>query len=316
MPAKRGIDDWIRDSLTEEPPRSKSLIMTIFGDSLRPYVPSVWLSELIALLQPFQVNSQLTRTSAFRLAEEGWVQSRREGRRSLYSLTESGRLRVEHADQRIYELPPGDWDGQWTLVILTRSKSSPAARVELRQELAWAGFGLVASGIFAHPRANRGNLKEVLRRLGLEGEAVVLQARDVEGIATSAGRRLALECWNCDRVAQHYNGFLQQFEIVERLLEDKPEPEIAYVVQTLLIHAFRRVVLHDPQLPAALLPNEWPGHAAYDLCRRIYRRTFVQTRLHLAAVMHAARELDAAPSFYARLGGLSNIMHETQGRRQ
>jgi phenylacetic acid degradation operon negative regulatory protein len=33
-------------------------------------------------------------------------------------------------------------------------------------------------------------------------------------------------------------------------------------VRTLLIHAYRRVLLRDPLLPAALLPLDWPGAAA------------------------------------------------------
>ena len=42
-------------------------------------------------------------------------------------------------------------------------------------------------------------------------------------------------------------------------------------MRTLLIHAYRRVLLRDPQLPAALLPLDWPGAAAYALCRDFYR---------------------------------------------
>ena len=40
----------------------------------------------------------------------------------------------------------------------------------------------------------------------------------------------------------------------------------------LLIHEFRRIVLRDPGLPAALLPADWPGSTARDLTARIYRR--------------------------------------------
>jgi phenylacetic acid degradation operon negative regulatory protein len=39
----------------------------------------------------------------------------------------------------------------------------------------------------------------------------------------------------------------------------------------LLIHHYRRVVLRDPLLPAALLPKDWPGRAARRLCGEIYR---------------------------------------------
>jgi DNA-binding transcriptional regulator PaaX len=44
-------------------------------------------------------------------------------------------------------------------------------------------------------------------------------------------------------------------------------------VRTLLIHAYRRVLLRDPLLPPALLPLDWPGSGAYALCRDFYRLT-------------------------------------------
>jgi len=77
-------------------------------------------------------------------------------------------------------------------------------------------------------------------------------------------------------------------------------------VRTLLIHEFRRVSLHDPQLPAALLPADWPGPAAYVLCRNFYRRTHRCAEQHLAATLETGRGAlsPAAPYFYERFGGL------------
>ena len=317
MAAKRtSVEGWVKQSLENDPPRSKSLIVTIFGDSLLPYVSGVWLSELIALLQPFSVNSQLARTSAFRLAAEDWLESRREGRRSLYSLTEAGRQRVEHAYQRIYELPPREWDGNWTVALLSRAGVSASLKTELRRELEWEGYGLVAPGVFIHPRANRSNLDQVLRRLKLTEDVVVMQARDLDGVVTKPGARLASECWDLKLVSDHYTDFLRRFKPVEALLQQKLQPETAFQVQTLLIHSFRRVVLHDPQLPAVLLPQDWPGHDAYQLCRNIYRKTFLQTRAHLSANLAAAvMPLRPPHEFQHRLGGLTDGTLEQQSRR-
>lgn len=318
MAAKpNSIQIWIKNSLANDPPRSKSLIVTIFGDSLLPYVPGIWLSELIALLQSFGMNSQLVRTSAFRLASENWLESRREGRRSLYSLTESSRERVEHAYQRIYELPPREWDGNWTIIILSKVQVPITVRTEVRRELEWEGYGLVSPGVFLHPRANRANLDQILQRFRLTDDATVMKARDLDGVVTKPGARLVGECWDLKRVADHYNGFLRWFQSLERLLHEKISPVDAFVVQTLLIHSFRRVVLHDPQLPAVLLPDDWPGHAAYELCRAIYRKTYAQTRVHLSAHLEAAKgaPLRPPPEFQARLGGLAEPGLEPQNRR-
>ena len=65
-------------------------------------------------------------------------------------------------------------------------------------------------------------------------------------------------------------------------------------MRTLLIHAYRRVLLRDPLLPAALLPLDWPGAAAYALCRDFYRLTHRCAERHLAATLaNAQRGLPA-----------------------
>ena len=84
---QKTIETWFKQLLKESPPRSKSLIITLFGDLIAPHLSSVWLSELIARLAPFGVSEGLVRTSSFRLMEEGWLESRREGRRSRCAST-------------------------------------------------------------------------------------------------------------------------------------------------------------------------------------------------------------------------------------
>ena len=305
------LEGWTRRLLRSDPPRSKSLIVTIFGDSLLPYVSEVWLGELIALLEPFAVNAQLARTSAFRLASEGWLRSRREGRSSRYGLTGSGRTRVEHAYHRIYDPPAPQWDGNWTIVIPGKDGSSISARAELRRELEWAGFGRVAARLFLHPRADAETLAEILARLGLSQDVVTLRARDLADCPTLSVNAFTSECWNLERVAAQYRSFLKHFQTVLPMLKSRLDPHLdpqtAFVLQTLLIHSFRRVILHDPRLPPALLPQDWPGHAAYDLCRQVYRRTHQPVLTYLTEHLEEARQRVFAPSseFLRRFGGLT-----------
>ena len=307
MPAiHSSVDAWARALMRRDPPRSKSLIITIFGDSLLPYVPTVWLSELTSLLHPFGVNAQLVRTSSFRLAEEGWLESKRDGRSSRYSLTTSGRQRVEHAYHRIYVPPDAEWDGNWSIVIPSRTGISVADRAILRRELEWAGFGHIATRLFIHPKADSETLSEILVRLELARDTVVFRAREPEQWTFRSIAALGAECWNLNRVAEHYKRFLKQFQPVLPRLEGDLSPETAFLVQTLLIHSFRRVVLHDPRLPSALLPPGWPGHAAYILCKEVYQRTYKQSHAYLTAKLLPSNHgsLQASQDFQTRFGGL------------
>ena len=306
MPPKPStIASWNRRILQEEQPRSKSLIITLFGDSLLPYVSGVWLGELISLLKPFNVNGQLARTSSFRLSDEGWLQSERHGRNSWYTLTPSGRERIEHAYQRIYAAPEGSWDGNWTLLVLRSEPGDADTTADLRRELEWEGFGRLFPKLFLHPRPNRETVREVLQRLNLLKDVVLLSARDSEGFGPASGSALTELCWDLASIGEHYVQFTRRFKTALPLLRNGLEPEDAFVLQTLLTHEFRRVVLHDPRLPAILLPVDWPGHAAYELCRAVYRQTYTPVREYLAS--HLQRENDemrSKPEFLNRLGGL------------
>ena len=297
---------WMARELRENPPRSKSLILTIFGDSLRPHVHSIWLADLMKLLEPFHINAQLTRTSAFRLAAEEWLESRREGRISRYSLTPSGIARVEHADHRIYDPPSESWDGSWTLIVPGKGCAAGTAALDLRRELEWAGYGKVAGKLYLHPRPDEAALGEVLDRLKLTDDVAVLRGKDLVRTTGSSVASLASEFWNLEDVAAGYTHFLEHFLPVLPLLAEPPEPQSAFVLQTLLIHSFRRVVLHDPRLPPALLPDDWPGRAAYDLCRQIYRQTFRGALAYLDQSLDGAGRGDLRPSphMLQRLGGL------------
>src|SRR5438874_6179842 len=100
---------WLRSTLKADPPRAKSLIVTLWGDALGPHGGAVWLAALIRLLQPFQINERSVRTSVFRLMRDGWLDARSQGRRSRYRLTPGGMQRFEQAYRRIYLAPDPTW---------------------------------------------------------------------------------------------------------------------------------------------------------------------------------------------------------------
>jgi phenylacetic acid degradation operon negative regulatory protein len=98
-----------------------------------------------------------------------------------------------------------------------------------------------------------------------------------------------------------------RFGLVEAALGERLDPEIGFIVRTLLIHEYRRLHLRDPLLPARLLPADWPGLKAAELCRSIYARVFAASEAHLSAV--AARIDGALPgadaSILRRFGGFA-----------
>ena len=287
----------------QRPLRAGSLLVTIFGDAITPLGGVVTLSSLIRLAAPFGINERLVRTSVARLAQDGWLASRREGRLSEYRLTETGRTRFADATQRIYASNPHTWSGSWTLVLLPATGA--AGRGDLRRQLQWLGFGQIEPGVLAHATLTAADARRTCSRLP-GGERVLVFAANGQDRETD--RRIATSGWELRALAARYRRFMTAFEPLRTALDRAPalDPESAFVVRTLLLHEFRKVHLRDPLLPAPLLPADWAGFAAYALCRDLYARVFHPAQAHLTA--HARRlrgplpTLD--PAIYARFGGL------------
>ena len=301
-------NEWISQFLASDPPRSKSLVMTTFGDAIAPHGGAIWLGSLIELLAPLGVNDRLLRTSVFRLAQEGWLGARRDGRRSSYAITPEALGRFTRAYRRIYAPLVNHWDGSWTLVMSSTGSIDAAARGALRKELLWEGYSPIAPGIFGHPASDADVLEAILARLRVLGKVYVCNATELPGVSVRPLRELVAEGWDLSGVIHGYGQFIARFQPLLALLQDQPRlaPEQAFVIRTLLIHAYRRVQLHDPQLPVELLPEPWPGAEAYQLARALYRLTYAASELHVLTTLQ--REDEQAPaaesSFYQRFGGL------------
>src|ERR1700753_493929 len=87
----------LRQFRRQRPIRGGSLLITIFGDSIAPRGGAVTLGSLISLAHPFGLTERLVRTSVARLAGDGWLLARRDGRRSEYRITPTGRERFAEA---------------------------------------------------------------------------------------------------------------------------------------------------------------------------------------------------------------------------
>jgi phenylacetic acid degradation operon negative regulatory protein len=300
------IGAWIQQLLSADPPRAKSLVVTIFGDSIAPHGDSIWLQSLIDLLRPFGVNERLVRSSVFRLVDEEWLVAERHGRHSRYAFTSSGRKRFERAHDKIYFRAQGRWNGEWTVVIAPSSEIPAARRASLRRELLWEGFGVLCPGTFAHPSGDRRALEEILERTQTGPNVVVCTVRDSALTGTRRLPALVSMHWELQVVLAAYRRFIGRLQPVMGLLlrGNAVTPEQAFAIRTLVIHGYRRVLLHDPLLPAELLPDEWPGRKAYDLCRSVYQMTYLDAEQYMRTVLGPAAVPQPAPYFRDRFGGL------------
>ncbi|MCP4327877.1 MAG: phenylacetic acid degradation operon negative regulatory protein PaaX [Alphaproteobacteria bacterium] len=291
-------------------PRAKSLIVTIYGDAIAPHGGTVWLGSLIRLVEPLGLNERLVRTAVLRLSRDSWLSANQIGRRSYYSLTESGRRRFEDAHRRIYSVPRAAWNGRWTLAVLVTGAITNASRDRLRRELTWLGFGTIGANCMAHPDADIDAVRHVLQDQGVADGVVLLDANDIGGGASPPLLELVRQCWDIEQLEDGYRGFLERFRPLLQSIHgnERPDPQSCFLIRTLLIHEYRRVLLRDPQLPDELLQSGWSGTAARLLCRNLYRLTQHPAERHLMSVLETADGPlpEAAPYFFDRFGGLED----------
>jgi len=300
--ACQGLVDEFRSRPTL---RAGSLITTVFGDSIAPRGGAVWLGSLIRVMAEFGVGERLVRTSVFRLAKDGWLQSKQMGRRSFYSLTDDGREKFKAATHRIYGEPVTGWNGEWCLLLL--SNLDAQRKESMRRECAWLGFGALSANALAHPAPDTADLDITLQRLGVNDDVIVMSGRTVR--SDTAMRKLARSAWNLDDIDARYERFVTMFRPMIGALQKDPEiaPRTAFVARTLLIQEYRKVLLRDPQLPLELLLSNWHGTAAYQLCRNLYRSLYVAADAYLSSTMETADGPLPPPSnhYLERFGGLN-----------
>lgn len=306
MKRTASISTWIKQLLKADPPRAKSLVVTIFGDAIAPHGDSIWLQSLIDLLRPFEVNERLVRSSVFRLVEEEWLVAERHGRQSRYGFTAPGRKRFERAHDRIYFAAEHRWNHEWTLLLAPPAQLPAGCRTTLRRELAWEGFRAIAPGVFLHPAGDVRALEEILGRARVRDRVTLCSARETAlGIAQPLHSLIA-QHWDLRSVVRGYRAFIRRFgALLEKMpREGRIPPEQAFVIRTLVIHAFRRALLHDPRLPAELLPEDWPGRTAYDLCRSVYQLSYRDSERYMRSILGASAGRPAS-YFEDRFGGLT-----------
>lgn len=292
--------------LAAAPSRTGSLIVTIFGDAIVPRGGTVWLGTLIEIFRAMGVGDGVVRTAVSRLAADDWLMREKIGRNSYYRLSEKGRATFAEATRRIYGGAPAPWTGALRLAVMAPNGD----RAALRGALAEAGWGTLAPTVAVTPETGGASAR---LGTGVDHPLGALSAESDDGalVLTATGepetlRRLAALAWPLAEVAERYAHVVEAVGPVAAALEGGAAftDLEALIARILLVHEYRRAILKDPLLPAALCPDDWPAPAARALCAQVYRRLVPASERWLDA--HAVDDRGPLPppdaGFHRRFG--------------
>jgi phenylacetic acid degradation operon negative regulatory protein len=243
---------------------ARGLLFTVLGEFVLPAGGAAWTAAFIDVLGRLGVEEKASRQALMRTAADGWLTSRRIGRRTLWRLSPDAERLLTEGAARIYGFhgTQREWDGRWVLVLARVPESDRPARHLLRTRMRWAGFGSPAPGVWVSTHADRtAEVERVLAEVGVLGDAQIFLAEHHGGGELAA---MVRQAWDLAAIERDYAEFLAAF--------GKPgaRDPLARVVE--LVHAWRRFPSVDPALPARLLPARWSGERAATLFHRRHER--------------------------------------------
>lgn len=245
------------------------VIFNLFGDYILPRGGGIWTNNLLRLLDLLGVGERAARSTLSRMKREGWLATRKVGRRTQTSVTRRGRAILEQGNQRIFEPPLERWDGQWRLVVYSLPEEKRELRNELRKQLIWYGFGNLAPGAWVSPHEREAELEAILDELAVRRHVSLFTGRHVGSLSD---RELVARCWDIPALEEAYRAFVArhgpgyaELRAAQAAGGAPPAPEVCFVRRFWLTYDFQPFPRKDPNLPAELLPSPWAGGAARQL---------------------------------------------------
>jgi phenylacetic acid degradation operon negative regulatory protein len=253
--------------------RSQDLVFTLYGDYIRHRGGEAWTGSLIELLGFLGMSEQAVRSALSRMSRKGWLEGRRVGNKSFYSITPKSIRLLEEGAQRIFQPRADEWDGRWCVLTYSIPEEKRHLRNKLRERLTWLGYAPLNHATWISPRVMQRELGDLLDSLKIRDYVEIFCA---EHLGFSSNREIVASCWDLEGLNQNYAGFIAKYEPLlnehkARLAEgDGLEPSECFVQRFMLVHEYRSFPYVDPNLPAELLPDDWLGNKAIQLFREYH----------------------------------------------
>lgn len=230
-------------------------LLNVFGELIHSTASGpVTTGSLVAVLEEVGFNWHAARQAISRCAQAGRVESRRNGRTALWTLTDHGVRLVDDGRARVDGLgrTPEHWDGRWLILLLTIPQERRSLRQKIYRSLHWAGFGSPTPGLWVTTHLHRReHVADLLERFELRSSALAFI-----GQSSQAGlddHEIVAAAWDLDGLADRYS------TLARRFTRRNPKPGTPTLRALLELDAELQLLPSlDPQLPADLVRG-WRG---------------------------------------------------------
>lgn len=256
----------------DRPGSPGSLIVSFSGLHLRRLGGWIAVADLLRALAAVDLPPMAVRQALTRLKTRGFLAAERRGATAGYALTEFGARDLGTGDRRIFTAPDRDPAAGWALAVFSVPESDRDHRHRLRSLLAGSGFGMVANGVWIAPRSLAAPTGTELAAAGLNRYVTwfAVQDGDDHAFLPPPGPADVARWWDLPGLAELYRSFLASWGGIDpdAVRRDGGDPA-AFAHDLRLVDAWRVFPRTDPGLPLPLLPDDWPGIAAWDTFNRL-----------------------------------------------
>lgn len=221
---------------------------------------------LYRLLADLGVSGPAARSLLLRMRRDGWLTSERAGRQARYRLSPilfAGQERVER--QLRGDRPP--WRGSFSGVLYSVPERFRPYRDRLRRSALLLGYVNLRPGLLVATTDRYDDLTAVLPPQPAGSQLL----RTVLTFSRTDTLQLAADLWDLDRVATTYRRAIADFDRrVAEARRTRPVGAGALREFAAAVLPLYQAGAADPDLPAELLPADWPGQKLGDAIGRAF----------------------------------------------
>jgi phenylacetic acid degradation operon negative regulatory protein len=171
-------------------------------------------------------------------------------------LTKEGQKFIDSYLDYLHQTPE-IWNKQWTAVLFSIPEKNRPTRDKLRRYLQKEGFGNLFGSVWITPSRRKQTINNFTKSHKIDGHVIVLNCHAEDN------QKLADTAWDLTKIRKQYEQYVN-FATKKIATLHRTTPDIALEIKK-LIFELSLIISSDPNLPAELLPNDWPKAKAIKL---------------------------------------------------